>query len=137
MKTKFSLLFSLIVLFFSIEGLNAQVFLKKLDKNKSNFQESELYQNKNFPTKFELLSIKTNDFQNFLNPKEKQKQKALKLPNAQGGFSSFVIKETSNFEQKLAEKFSMIKSYSAQGIDDPTAIAKISIGTDGFHAVVF
>ena len=73
MKTKFSLLFSLIVLFFSIEGLNAQVFLKKLDKNKINFQESELYQNKNFPTKFELLSIKTNDFQNFLNPKEKQK----------------------------------------------------------------
>ena len=83
-----------------------KVFLKKLDKNKINFQESELYQNKNFPTKFELFSIKTNDFQNFLNPKEKQKQKALKLPNAQGGFSSFVIKETSNFEQKLAENSS-------------------------------
>ena len=31
----------------------------------------------------------------------------------------------------------MIKSYDAQGIDDPTAVAKISIGTDGFHAVIF
>jgi hypothetical protein len=37
----------------------------------------------------------------------------------------------------LSEKFPTIKSYTAQGITDPTAVAKISIGTDGFHAVVF
>ena len=137
MKTKFSLLFSIVILLFSIEEFNAQVFLKKLDKNKINFQESELYQNKNLPTKFELFSLKTNNFLKILNPKDKQKQKTLKLPNAQGGFSNFVIKETPNFQRKLSEKFSMINSFSAQGIEDPTATAKISIGTDGFHAVVF
>ena len=30
----------------------------------------------------------------------------------------------------------MIKSYSAQGIDDPTATAKISLGTNGLHALI-
>ncbi|MDP5093207.1 MAG: M12 family metallo-peptidase, partial [Polaribacter sp.] len=34
-------------------------------------------------------------------------------------------------------KFPEIKSFSAQGIDDKTSMAKISIGTDGFHAVIF
>ncbi|WP_299058528.1 reprolysin-like metallopeptidase [uncultured Polaribacter sp.] len=63
-------------------------------------------------------------------------QNIINLPNAEGVLSRFIINETSNFEADLSEKFPMIKSYSAQGLDDPTAVAKISIGTDGFHAVV-
>ena len=59
------------------------------------------------------------------------------MPNADGSLSRFRCKESSNFEAKLQAKFPNIKSYSAQGIDDPTALAKISIGTDGFHAVIF
>ena len=135
MKTKLSLLLIFIVLFSSLQGVNAQVFLKKLDKNNITVQDIDIYPKKNFPSKFELVSLSFNDFEKSL--KSKSAQQILKLPNDEGGFSSFVITETSNFENKLTEKFSMIKSYSAQGIDDPTAIAKISIGTDGFHAVVF
>ncbi|MDP5093201.1 MAG: M12 family metallo-peptidase, partial [Polaribacter sp.] len=45
--------------------------------------------------------------------------------------------ETSNFETTLQLKFPEIKSFSAQGIDDKTSMAKISLGTDGFHAVIF
>mgnify|MGYP006955072517 CR=1 FL=1 len=55
----------------------------------------------------------------------------------QRSLSLFLLEESSNFETKLAQKFPMIKSYSAQGIDDPTSAAKISIGLDGFHAVIF
>ncbi|WP_343328834.1 reprolysin-like metallopeptidase [Polaribacter staleyi] len=110
-----------------------------MDKNKVIIQENNILKKKNFPSNYSLLSIDVDNFKTFLKSKSKSKedQSIIKLPNAVGGFSNFIIKETSNFEAKLAEKYSMIKSYSAQGIDDPTAVAKISMGTDGFHAIVF
>lgn len=137
MKTKLPLLLLFIALFSSLGEMSAQDFLKKINKSNTAIKESKVYKKKNVPSKFELISLKENDFKTFLRVKSKNERKTLKLPNTQGGFSNFVIKEVSNFETKLSEKFSNIKSYSAQGIDDPTAVAKISIGTDGFHAVVF
>ena len=137
MKTKLPLLLLFIALFSSLGEMYAQDFLKKINKSNTVIKESSVYKKKNVASKFELISLKENDFKTFLRAKSKNERKTLKLPNTQGGFSNFVIKEVSNFETKLSEKFSNIKSYSAQGIDDPTAVAKISIGTDGFHAVVF
>ncbi len=137
MKAKFPLSLILVVFFFSLSGVYAQEFLKKMDKNKVSIQENNILKKKNFPSNYSLVSIDINDFKIFLKSKSKEEQSIIKLPNAAGGFSNFIIKETSNFEAKLAEKYSMIKSYSAQGIDDPTAVAKISMGTDGFHAIVF
>ncbi|ARV15322.1 reprolysin-like metallopeptidase [Polaribacter sp. SA4-12] len=137
MKTKLPLLLIFIALFSSLEEMNAQDFLKKIGKSNSAIKESKIYKKKNLPSKFELISLKENDFKTFLKVKSKNEKKTLRLPNTKGGFSNFAIKEVSNFETKLSEKFSNIKSYSAQGIDDPTAVAKISVGTDGFHAVVF
>ena len=65
------------------------------------------------------------------------KSKIIKLPNANGILKRFQLTETSNFQKELQDRYPEIKSYTAQGLDDPTAIAKISIGTDGFHGVVF
>ena len=31
----------------------------------------------------------------------------------------------------------MIASYVAKGVDNPSAVARISFGTDGFHGVIF
>ncbi|WP_218598192.1 reprolysin-like metallopeptidase [Polaribacter sp. NJDZ03] len=139
MKTKLLLLFIFLIFFSSIEVINAQTFLKKIDKNSFTIQEDQMYSKKNFPKAYSLVSIDVNNFNSALKSKSssKSKQKTIQLPNANGGFSSFIIRETSIFETKLAQKYSMIKSYSAQGIDDPTAVAKISVGTDGFHAVVY
>ena len=47
-----------------------------------------------------------------------------------------LIKETSNFHPKLAEKYPMIKSYTAQGIDDPNATLSMSDGAGGIHITV-
>ncbi|CAM1346189.1 Protein of unknown function precursor containing a C-terminal secretion signal. Putative metalloprotease [Tenacibaculum crassostreae] len=63
--------------------------------------------------------------------------KIIELPNANGELKRFAVKETPYLAPKLAEKFPMIKSFSAQGIDEPSATAKISIGEDGVHAIVF
>lgn len=139
MKTRLLLLFIFVGFFSSIEVINAQTFLKKIDKDNYSIQEDQIYSKKNFPKAYNLVSIDVNNFNTVLKSKSssKSEQKIIQLPNTDGGFSNFVINETSNFETKLSEKYSMIKSYSAQGVDDPTAVAKISIGTDGFHAVVY
>ncbi|AUC21125.1 hypothetical protein BTO15_02890 [Polaribacter sejongensis] len=139
MKTRLLLLFIFVGFFSSIEVINAQTFLKKIDKDNFSIQEDQIYSKKNFPKAYNLVSIDINNFNTELKSKSSSKsvQKTIQLPNTDGGFSNFVINETSNFENKLSEKYSMIKSYSAQGVDDPTAVAKISIGTDGFHAVVY
>jgi hypothetical protein len=137
MKIKFPLLLLFIAFFASFYEMSAQNFLKNINKSNKAIKESRVYKKQNVPSKFQLISIKENDFKAFLKTKSKNETKTLKLPNTKGGFSNFVIREVSNFETKLAEKFSNIKSYAAQGIDDPTAVAKISFGTDGFHAVIF
>ena len=137
MKTRLPLLLIFSVLFSFVGQLNAQDFWKKLSKNDISIPKSEIYQKKNTPKKFNLVSLDLSDFQSFLNSKTKNSRQIIKLPNADGGFSKFRIKETSNFESALSKKFPNIKSYSAQGIDDPTAVAKISFGADGLHAIIF
>ncbi|WP_348714461.1 GEVED domain-containing protein [Tenacibaculum sp. 190130A14a] len=61
----------------------------------------------------------------------------IQLPNSKGELKKYSVKETPNFAPELARKFPMIKSYSAQGIDDPSSTAKISFGTDGLHTMIF
>ncbi|MEO9571261.1 MAG: zinc-dependent metalloprotease family protein [Polaribacter sp.] len=137
MKSKLFLLLFFIAFFTSKESMYGQELLKKIDRNTTVFRDSELYKKKNFPSKFELISIDEKSLNSFVNTKAKTVYRTIKLPNSKGEFSNFVINEISNFSETLSEKYPSIKSYSAQGIDDPTAVAKISVGSDGFHAVVY
>ena len=136
MKT-YPLVFIFILFMFPFEGINAQDFFRKLDKNKIITQQNNPRQVKSLPSKYELMSFDIDRFNNHVSLQINPKKRLIKLPNATGSLSLFLLEESSNFETKLAQKFPMIKSYSAQGIDDPTSVAKISIGLDGFHAVIF
>ena len=136
MNFKSPFLIALIV-FLSIScKLKAQDFWKKIEKQNYTLQK-EMYQKKNFPLEYEILSMDMNAFSKNLKRKSIEQKEIIELPNSEGSLSKFFIKETSNFEAELQAKFPTIISYSAQGIDDPTAVAKISIGTDGLHAVIF
>ena len=126
-----------ILLLLSFQGINAQDFFKKLDKNKIKILQTEQHYKKNLPSQYELMSFEIDHFKNKVVFQDSFKKRLIKLPNATGSFSNFLLEESSNFETKLAQKFPTIKSYSAQGIDDPTSVAKISIGLDGFHAIIF
>ncbi|MGB0890885.1 MAG: reprolysin-like metallopeptidase [Flavobacteriaceae bacterium] len=137
MKNKLFVVLMFFAFFSSTKAIHAQNFWKNIKNNNANIQEDQIYEKKNFPSKFSLVSFNLEEFKAILNTQSKSNQHLIKLPNSKGSFSNFAIKETSNFETKLSERFPTIKSYSAQGIDDPTSVAKISIGTDGFHAVVF
>lgn len=137
MKSKLCFLFLVSILFFNVDALFSQKMWKKVNQSAFNAQKKEIYQKKNFPSKYEISSLDLTAFSTSLKSSGFNQNKTIELPNADGTFSRFSIKETSNFEDDLQAKFPNIKSYSAQGIDDPTAVAKISIGTDGFHAVIF
>ena len=136
MKNKLSLILFFATLFIGVEAFQAQKIWSKQEKSNFLTEKKNLYEKENFPLDYEVVSLDYKVFESKLKSKS-TKQELIELPNSDGSFSRFAIKETSNFNEVLQAKFPNIKSYSAQGIDDPTAVAKISVGTDGFHAVIF
>ena len=137
MRCKFPILFIVTIIFLNVDALYSQKVWTKVQKSAYLVQKKEIYQKKNFPSNYEIVSLDLNAFSTNLKSSTLNLKEIIMLPNSDGTFSTYSVKETSNFEAALQAKFSNIKSYSAQGIDDPTAVAKISIGTDGFHAVIF
>ena len=136
MIKKNTLLFVLIFAFFASNSFS-QSFWNTTAQRVSSFQKSKILTRDNNPEKYSLASLNLDGFKNHLvNLKSKNSKNIITLPNSTGELKRFSIKETSYLAPKLAAKFPMIKSYSAQGVDDPTAIAKISIGTNGFHALI-
>jgi len=137
MKRIVQLSFLLSYFFFSIDVTQAQQ-LWNAESNTLTFEKDEVYDRENLPQNFKLLSLNLNDFNNQVQVlQSKGTSKTIQLPDANGVLKSFSITETSNFQAGLQAKYPSIRSYTAQGIDDPTAIAKISTGTDGFHAAIF
>lgn len=63
--------------------------------------------------------------------------KELVLPNFYGNYTTYELIETSNFTKELSSNYSSIKSYSLKSIEDNTTTGKLSIGSDGVHAILF
>ena len=137
MNKKLTLFLFLTLIFFTVDGAKAQEVWKLLSNENYNSQKKETYQKKNFPRAYKLLSLETDSFKENLKKTGKQTPVVIQLPNDKGILQQFYLTETSNFDEVLQQKYPNIKSYTAQGIDDPTAIAKLSFGTDGFHGVIF
>ena len=59
----------------------------------------------------------------------------IELPTAEGNLEHYRVMETPIMEDALAAKFPMIKSYAAQGIESPSAIARFSVTQFGLHSM--
>lgn len=102
---------------------------------------SEVIQRPNNPTKadyyqmdlvaFKNLLANAPVFGNFMPPSNL----IIEFPVADGSFQKFSVFEWSIMEKGLEEKFPMIKSYAAQGIDDPTATMRFSVTQFGLHTM--
>lgn len=60
----------------------------------------------------------------------------LEIPMPAGGTMRFHIWESSVMDPKLAAQFPDIKTFTGQGIDDPTANIKLDVTPAGFHAMI-
>ena len=58
------------------------------------------------------------------------------LPKPDGSFARFQIQESPILSPKVAAEVPDWKSYSGQGIDDPTAVARFDWSARGFHGYV-
>jgi len=136
MKSINTYLFFIFSLFFSY-SIQSQKLWNALQKLEYVPNSKQVYQKDNFPEAYQIVQFDIDFFKNSIGVKAKSTQQIIELPDATGQLKRFSISETSNFEPALQQKFPKIKSFTAQGIDDVTSVAKISLGTDGFHAVIF
>ena len=59
----------------------------------------------------------------------------IEFPNSEGQYEKFNVYESSIMDPILEAKFPMIKTYAAQGIDDPTATMRFSVTQFGLHTM--
>lgn len=93
-----------------------------------------------FPRDYELFQLDLNSLKASLvnAPMRDSKEKSkliIELPNAEGQIEHFRVMETPCMEPALAAKYPMIKTYAAQGIEDPTAVARFSVTQFGLHSM--
>ena len=60
----------------------------------------------------------------------------IKLPSNNGELQSFRVYEASVMSPELQNRYRNIRSYTAKGIDDPTAVARFSVSDLGLHGMI-
>lgn len=61
----------------------------------------------------------------------------LEMPMPDGSNQRFGVFESPIMAPELAARYPQIKTYAAQGVDDPTISARLDITPQGFHAIFF
>ena len=94
-----------------------------------------------FPNEYKLFSLNINVLKNrLISAKNRNDSRGIsntiiELPNAEGNLEHYTVYEMPIMEPALAAQFPMIKSYAAQGIEDPTAVARFSVTQLGLHSM--
>ncbi|MFT4943855.1 MAG: hypothetical protein ACI8RH_001602, partial [Flavobacteriales bacterium] len=109
---------------------------KLIDVEKTNFSNTSLKLRKTVPTNFKVYKLDTQKLKNELSFAKANEMILIEIPTPDG-VQRFSLKMASSLSEELTQKFPMITSYVAKGVDNPSAVARISFGTDGFHGVIF
>lgn len=93
-----------------------------------------------YPTKYQLYHLDFNAFKQLLlsAPMENPTLSSnliVQFPDFEGNLKNYKVFEAPVMEKELSEKFPTIRSYSAQGIDDPTSTLRLSVTNFGLHVM--
>jgi len=93
-----------------------------------------------FPLKYQLFHLDFNEFRQTLYraPMENSSLSSdliIKFPDFEGNLKNYKVFEAPIMEKGLSDKFPTIKSYSAQGIEDPSATLRFSVTDFGLHVM--
>ena len=132
-----TLLLPILLLCFGINAQNSH-FWNEASIAETQSKEKE-YRN-TIPQKFELFTLNTALLKTTLTqaPLRNSGYSAtiIELPIADGVLQKFRVYEASVFAPALQAKHPNIRSYTAQGIDDPSAIARFSLSSLGLNAMI-
>ena len=108
---------------------------------KSKEIEGEKVRRSSFPKDYYLLNVDIDALKSklvnapILNGNSSYSSLIIEFPNSNGVFEKFSVYESSIMAPELEAKFPMIKTYAAQGIDDPTATMRFSVTQFGLHTM--
>lgn len=114
---------------------------KKADEQK--IADLEKVRRNSFPSTYELFHLDLENFKAQLvgapvrGEFSGRSKHLISLPNAEGKIERYYVMETPIMEKGLADKFPMIKSYAAQGVDNPRSVARFSVTQFGLHSMTF
>lgn len=130
-----------VLMVFSLFSYGQSSVWKKADESK--LTSLEKVRRSSTPTQYQLFNLDLVDFKKQLigapvrGEFTGRSNKLIYLPNANGTIERFYVMETPIMEKELAAKFPMIKSYAAQGVDNPTSVARFSVTQFGLHSMTF
>ena len=95
---------------------------------------------KPLPGRFRALEVDVRALESLLDRAPAERSEAapvlLAIPYPDGTDRLFRVEESPILEPELAARFPEIRTFAAQGISDPTATARLSLTSLGFHAMV-
>lgn len=132
-------LFTLLIISFSLSAQNN--FFSDAGENRTI---QSVGQRVIIPSKFRNASLDIQSMRSFLfsAPSEQaaranlNQMPVMELPMPDGRTAKFRVWESSIQEPALQARFSEIRTFAGQGIDDPYASIRFDIGPNGFHAQV-
>ena len=114
-------------------------YWKKIDNNK--LEQQVKVRRASQPKEFQVFQLNMEAFKTAIQGAPLRGQIAGKsnviasFPTPEGTFERFRVTESPIMEGELAEKFPMIKTYKAVGVDDPTATMRFSVTQFGLHTM--
>ena len=137
--TKIKCLFFTSFFLIAFSSLNAQSLFEEVEERSIPIT-SKRY---TIPASFKSFAIDLPALLNFLEqaPEEfsvdiRNSSVILSLPMPNGSMQDFFIVKSAIMPAELSAKYPSIHSYLAQGLDDASATARISISNNGFHAMI-
>jgi len=129
----------LLIVFLSFSAFSQNIIWEKVTSRE--ITKNKFVERDNFPNQFDLYQISTSVLKNTLHQSPNRLQSnsskvIISIPNLNGELERFQMFEFSNFAPQLQAQYPEIRSYVGQGIEDKTAVLRLSSDPRGFQGMI-